>query len=70
MSIIYILIPVAILLTAIGIYFFLWAVKTDQFSDLDKQGMSILFDDDNTKKRLNSSSISESVNKSNQNDPS
>mgnify|MGYP006076364805 CR=1 FL=1 len=70
MSIIYILIPVAILLTAIGIYFFLWAVKTDQFSDLDKQGMSILFDDDNTKKRLNSSSISVSVNKSNQNDPS
>jgi cbb3-type cytochrome oxidase maturation protein len=44
MSIIYILIPVAILLTALGIYLFFWAVKTDQFDDLEKQGMSILFD--------------------------
>jgi cbb3-type cytochrome oxidase maturation protein len=46
MSIIYILIPVAILLTALGIYLFFWAVKTDQFDDLEKQGMSILFDQD------------------------
>ena len=46
MSIIYVLIPIAILLTAIGIYIFFWAVKTDQFDDLVKQGMSILFDDD------------------------
>ncbi len=48
MSIIYVLIPVAILLTAIGIYIFFWAVKSNQFSDLEKQGMSILFDDDKT----------------------
>lgn len=46
MSIIYILIPIAILLTALGIYLFFWAVKTEQFEDLEKQGMSILFDDD------------------------
>ncbi len=45
MSIIYILIPIAIILTAIGIYLFFWAVKTEQFDDLEKQGMSILFDD-------------------------
>ena len=45
MSVIYILIPIAILLTAIGIYIFFWAVKTDQFDDLEKQGMSILFDE-------------------------
>jgi cbb3-type cytochrome oxidase maturation protein len=52
MSVIYILIPVAILLTALGIYLFFWAVKTDQFEDLEKQGMSILFDDEtNTKKK-------------------
>lgn len=44
MSIIYILIPVAILLVALGIYLFFWAVKTEQFDDLEKQGMSILFD--------------------------
>ncbi len=46
MSIIYILIPIAVLLTIIGIYLFFWAVKTEQFDDLEKQGMSILFDDD------------------------
>lgn len=46
MSIIYILIPIAILLTAIGLFIFFWAVKADQFNDLEKQGMSILFDDD------------------------
>jgi len=47
MSVIYVLIPIAILLTAIGIYLFFWAVKTEQFDDLEKQGMSILFDDAN-----------------------
>jgi cbb3-type cytochrome oxidase maturation protein len=45
MSIIYILIPIAVLLTTLGIYLFFWAVKTEQFDDLEKQGMSILFDD-------------------------
>ncbi len=50
MSIIYILIPIAILLTALGIYLFFWAVKTEQFEDLEKQGMSILFDDEQQNK--------------------
>ncbi len=45
MSIIYILIPIAVLLTAIGIYLFFWAVKTEQFDDLEKQGLSILFEE-------------------------
>ena len=45
MSIIYILIPIAILLTSIAIYLFFWAVKAEQFEDLEKQGMSILFDE-------------------------
>lgn len=61
MSIIYILIPIAILLTALGIYLFFWAVKSEQFDDLEKQGMSILFDEktiDDEKKssKLNASS--------------
>ncbi|MDN3651223.1 cbb3-type cytochrome oxidase assembly protein CcoS [Thalassotalea ponticola] len=46
MSVIYVLIPIAILFTAIAIYLFFWAVKTEQFDDLEKQGMSILFDDE------------------------
>ena len=52
MSIIYILIPIAILLTALGIYLFFWAVKTEQFEDLEKQGMSILFDDEQQHKTI------------------
>jgi cbb3-type cytochrome oxidase maturation protein len=55
MSVIYVLIPIAILLTAIGIYLFFWAVKTEQFDDLEKQGMSILFEDDNDKKSIHQS---------------
>lgn len=46
MGVIYALIPIAILLTGLGIYLFFWAVKTDQFDDLEKQGLSILFDED------------------------
>jgi len=52
-SIIYVLIPIAILLTALGIYLFFWAVKSDQFDDLEKQGMSILFDDESNEKTPN-----------------
>ncbi|MFT5759157.1 MAG: cbb3-type cytochrome oxidase maturation protein [Alteromonadaceae bacterium] len=59
MSIIYVLIPIAILLTAIGIYIFFWAVKTEQFDDLEKQGLSILFEDEDEgfSKNKKSSSI-------------
>ncbi|KGK01611.1 cbb3-type cytochrome oxidase assembly protein CcoS [Thalassotalea sp. ND16A] len=46
MTIIYILIPIAIIFTAVAIYLFFWAVKTEQFDDLEKQGLSILFDDE------------------------
>jgi len=56
MSIIYILIPIAILLTALGIYLFFWAVKTEQFDDLEKQGMSILFDEDEKNSKLKAAS--------------
>ena len=50
MSIIYILIPIAILLTALGVYLFFWAVKTEQFDDLEKEGMSILFNEEEEEK--------------------
>ncbi|XQW83635.1 cbb3-type cytochrome oxidase assembly protein CcoS [Thalassotalea piscium] len=56
MGIIYVLIPIAVLLSAVGIYLFFWAVKTDQFSDLEKQGLSILFDDETTENKSTSES--------------
>ncbi len=46
MSIIYVLIPVAIIIVAVAIAVFFWAVKSNQFEDLDRQGYNILFDDD------------------------
>lgn len=46
MSIIYVLIPIAIIIVALAILIFFWAVKSNQFEDLDRQGYSILFDDD------------------------
>lgn len=49
MSIIYILIPIAILFVIIAIGIFFWAVRSEQFSDLNKQGHSILFEDDKDK---------------------
>ena len=56
MSIIYVLIPVAILLTALGIYLFFFSVRTNQFTDLEKQGMSILFDNNNSENKTSSAS--------------
>ena len=71
MSVIYVLIPVAVLLTILGIYLFFWAVKTEQFDDLEKEGLSILFDDEKDdsaqqNKSENPPANPESINKENQ----
>ncbi|MEP1446887.1 MAG: cbb3-type cytochrome oxidase assembly protein CcoS [Paraglaciecola sp.] len=50
MSIIYVLIPIALLLVFIAVAVFFWAVKSNQFEDLERHGSSILFDDDLPKK--------------------
>lgn len=46
MESIYILIPIAIVLVCIAVGIFLWAVKSDQFEDLERQGHNVLFDED------------------------
>ncbi len=48
MNVIYVLIPIAIIIVALAIAIFFWAVKANQFEDLERQGSSILFDDDIT----------------------
>ena len=57
MSVIYVLIPIAILFVIIGLAVFFWAVRSKQFEDLDKEGFSILFDERqaNTSKQANGS---------------
>lgn len=61
MNIIYVLIPIAIILVLIAIFVFFWAVKTDQFEDLERQGYSILFDDDIKDQSTTSSKLHSSV---------
>ncbi len=55
MNAIYYLIPLTLLLLAIALALFFWAVNNDQYSDLDKESSQILFDDkkENSKKRNN-----------------
>ena len=48
MNIIYLLIPIALILVGIIIWLFLWAVKTDQFEDMEGPAYRILMDDDDT----------------------
>ncbi|MFI3247494.1 MAG: cbb3-type cytochrome oxidase assembly protein CcoS [Ferrimonas sp.] len=45
MEIIYLLIPIAMLFVALAIALFFWAVRSEQYADLDRAGDTILFDD-------------------------
>ena len=46
MSALYLLIPVAVVLVALAIWMFFWAVDSGQYDDLDSPAHSILFDDE------------------------
>ena len=49
MASLYLLIPIAIVFVCIAVGIFLWAVRTEQFEDLERQGYDILFDEDESK---------------------
>ena len=49
MSVIYALIPVAIIFVIIAVAIFFWAVRSDQFEDFERQGLNILMDDEDNK---------------------
>jgi cbb3-type cytochrome oxidase maturation protein len=46
MSIIFVMIPLALVLLVVALGAFLWAVRNRQFDDLDAPATRILFDDD------------------------
>jgi len=46
MSMLYVLIPLAVVLLAIAVWALLWAVKNGQFDDLETHGWSVVLDDD------------------------
>ena len=46
MSILYLLIPLSLILLGLAVWAFFWAVKHDQFDDLEGPAHRILFDED------------------------
>jgi cbb3-type cytochrome oxidase maturation protein len=46
MEIIYLLIPLSVILVGVIIWFFLWAIRSGQFDDLEGPAHRILMDDD------------------------
>ena len=50
MESIYFLIPLALILLGLGIAAFIWATRSGQFDDLDREAHRILFDEDSTPK--------------------
>ena len=45
MTVLFVLVPLAILLAGVGVCAFFWAVHCGQFDDLDTPGYRALFDD-------------------------
>jgi cbb3-type cytochrome oxidase maturation protein len=43
---IFVLLPLALLIAAIAVGFFIWAARTGQFDDLETPPVRILFDDE------------------------
>lgn len=52
MDIIYLLLPVALIIVLIIIGIFFWAVRSDQFDDLEGPAYRILMDDDSEDARI------------------
>ena len=48
MSVIFIVLPLALLVVGAGVAAYVWAARKGQFDDLDKASQSILFDDTDT----------------------
>ena len=48
MEVLYLLIPLSLLLVALIVWIFLWAIRSGQFDDLEGPAHRILMDDDDT----------------------
>jgi cbb3-type cytochrome oxidase maturation protein len=47
----FVLLPLALLIAAIAVGFFIWAAKTGQFDDLETPAIRILFDDEEPRRK-------------------
>lgn len=48
MEIIYLLLPLSLILAILGLFAFIWSVKSEQYEDLDTPDKKILFEDNST----------------------
>ena len=46
MDILFLLIPISLVIMGVAIWVFLWAIRSEQFEDLEGPAHSILMDDD------------------------
>jgi cbb3-type cytochrome oxidase maturation protein len=46
MEIVFVLIPISLIIILVALWAFVWAVRNDQFEDLEKEAFRILFDND------------------------
>ena len=46
MSILYLLIPLALAIMAVALWFFIWTIRSGQYEDMDGPAYRILMDDD------------------------
>jgi cbb3-type cytochrome oxidase maturation protein len=51
MEILYLLIPLALILVAVIVWVFMWAIRSGQFDDMEGPAHSILMDDDEPVKK-------------------
>lgn len=50
MNIVYLLVPIVLILVALAVWAFMWAVKSGQYEDMEGPAHRILMDDDTPKK--------------------
>ena len=49
MDILYLLIPISLIIVAIAVWIFMWAIRSGQYEDLEGPAHRILMDDDSVK---------------------
>ncbi len=57
METIFVLLPLALLIAAIAVGFFIWAARSGQFDDLETPAVRMLFDDEEPPRRIRESGV-------------
>ena len=66
MSMLYVLIPLAVVLLALAVWALLWAIKHGQFDDLETHGWSVVLVDDQKPPELENDSAPDANEEQNQ----